>query len=165
MTNKEQETIDKLYNLLSDIRDENEKFKDSINKKVDTYTEKVDKKVEPLYFEQDIVQAIKQSIQKAMIESLTSYDNPLSKLIKSVVQSHYDELRTIVDNSFMIAIKTEDFKQAMTDEFSHKVARTLITKNDGMLEKVCNDLKQDAAFRSKVTLAIDKVVNECVKGE
>lgn len=101
MTNKEEETLHRLCNLMDDIRNENKQFREDINKKVDTYTEKVDKKVEPLYFEQDIVQATKQSIQKAMIESLTTYDNPLSKLIKSVVQSHYNELREIIDSCFM----------------------------------------------------------------
>ena len=163
MTNKEQETIDKLYNLLGDIRKENSQFREDINKKVDTYTDKVDKKVEPVYLEQDIVQVAKNSIQKAIADSFTAYDNPMTKLVKSVVQSHYDEIRAIVDKSLMSAINTDTFEKDMTDEFSHKVVKTLINKNEGMLEKFCNDLRQDVTFRSKLTLAIDKVVTEYVK--
>lgn len=163
MTKNEEETIHRLYDLMNDIRNENKQFREDLNKQVDACTEKVNKKVEPVYLEQGIVQVAKQSIQKAIVETFSGYNNPLGTLIKSVTQSHYNELKEIVNTCLEEAIHTDDFKKTLVDEFSHKVARTLISKNDGMLEKVCNDLKQDATFRSKLTLAIDNVVSECTK--
>jgi hypothetical protein len=57
----------------------------------------------------------------------------------------------------------DDFKQAIVSGFSHKVARTIISNNDGLFDKVSNDLKQDAIFKSRMSLAVSNVVEECLK--
>jgi len=44
--------------------------------------------------------------------------------------------------------------------FNHKLARLIMSKNEGVIEKQFNDLKQNAEFRAKVTLAINKVVSD-----
>jgi hypothetical protein len=46
---------------------------------------------EQSYFENDIMQITKQSIQKSIQECLTRYDSPLVALVKNVVQNHSEE--------------------------------------------------------------------------
>ena len=42
------------------------------------------------------------------------------------------------------------------------MARNIISNNDGLFDKVSNELKQDAVFKSKMALAVSNVVEECL---
>lgn len=94
---------------------------------------------------------------------LTAYNSPLSLLVKSVVDENAKELRAIISDSFRLVISTDEFKQSIVNAFSHKVARTIISNNDGLFEKVSNELKQDAVFKAKMSLAVSNVVEECLR--
>lgn len=94
---------------------------------------------------------------------LTGYNSPMTALAKSVVDENAKELRAIISDSFKMVIATEDFKQSIVSAFSHKVARTIISNNDGLFDKVSNELKQDAVFKAKMSLAVSNVVEECLR--
>lgn len=160
MTSQEQKTIDKLYQLMSDIQRENNEFRKQVNDLTNKINNKVDTKHLPITLEQDILSVAQQSVQKAIQESMTKYDSPLIKLVASVVNEHSTELRQIISDSFDKVIKKDDFKQSIITGFSHKIARTIISNNDGLFDKVSNELKQDAVFKSKMALAVANVVNE-----
>ena len=102
------------------------------------------------------------SIQAAIKESLTKYDSPLVKLVTAVVNEHSQQLKQIISESFDDVIKMDEFKEAIRDGFSHKVARTIISNNDGLFEKASNELKQDSVFKAKMSLAVANVVSECL---
>ena len=162
MTSQEQKTIDKLYELFSDIKRENTEFKALTTQTIDSISKKVDAKLFPVTLEQDILSTAQISIQTAIKESLTKYDSPLVKLVTAVVNEHSAQLKQIISESFDDVIKTNEFKESIRDGFSHKVARTIISNNDGLFEKVSNELKQDSVFKAKMSLAVSNVINECL---
>lgn len=162
MTIQEQKTIDKLYELLSDIKKENNEFKNQTTQNVESISKKVDAKLFPVTLEQDILSVTQSSIHAAIKESLTKYDSPLVKLVTTVVNEHSQQLKQIISESFDEVIRMDEFKEAIRDGFSHKVARTIISNNDGLFEKVSNELKQDSVFKAKMSLAVANVVGECL---
>jgi len=162
MTTQEQKTMDKLYELLSEIKKENNEFKAQTTQTVESINKKVDAKLFPVTLEQDILTVTQNSIQTAIKESLTKYDSPLVKLVTTVVNEHSQQLKQIITESFDEVIKMDEFKAAIRDGFSHKVARTIISNNDGLFERVSNELKQDSVFKAKMSLAVSNVVNECL---
>jgi hypothetical protein len=113
--------------------------------------------------EKDILKNTQLAITASIREVLTKYDSPLVKLVKDVVIAHNEELKKTITESFEQVIRTEEFKQSIVSAFSHKVARTVISNNDGMFEKVSNDLKQDAVFKAKMALAVSTVVEEVLR--
>lgn len=163
MTKDEQKTINTLCETVNKLKQENrllvEKFTETINK----INEKVSEKHIPISLEQDILQVMQQSVQKSIQECLTGYNSPLTKLVTVVVNEHSTELKQIISDSFNDVIKKDEFKQAIREGFAHKVARTIISNNNGLFEKVSNELKQDAVFKSKMALAVANVVNECLE--
>ena len=165
MTSNEQKTINELYKLVSDMRSENERFKEIVTKQVDSINDKVDKKHLPITLESNILQVMQHSIDKAIKAVLTGYNSPLNKLVSEVVDSHSVELKSLISDSFSQVIRTDEFKQSIISAFSHKVARTIISNNDGLFEKVSNDLKQDQQFKAKMVLAVANVVEECLRGK
>lgn len=113
--------------------------------------------------EKQIIQSAQNAVAEAIHQTLTKYDSPLVALTKQVVIDHSAELKQMITDAFQTVIRTEDFKASIVSAFSHKVARTIISNNDGMFEKVSNDLKQDHVFKAKMSLAVANVVEECLK--
>lgn len=166
MTSKEQEAIRSLTRLLSEIRTENQKFREDVTNQIAEINKKTDKKHMPAMLELDILStaqsAIGEAIRKIFVDN---YNSPLKKLVIEVIGDYSGELKTLISTSFEQVIRTEDFKQSIIKAFSHKVARSIISNNDGLFDKVSNDLKQDAIFRSKMAIAVSNVVEECLRGK
>lgn len=163
MTITEQKTIDNLLKVVSDLRSENSKFREDVKILVESINTKTEKKHLPINLEQDILKTAQTAIGESIKNCLSGYASPLTKLVTSVVDENTKELRSIISDSFTQVIRTDDFKQSIVAAFSHKVARTIISNNDGLFDKVSNELKQDAIFKSKMAIAVSNVVDECLR--
>ncbi len=163
MTDKEEKSLANLHTLLRDINSANQKFREDIKTQVDAINSKTEKKHMPIYLEQDILQVAQKSIHEAIKTVLTGYNSPLSKLVESVINENSVELRALVADSFTKVIRTDDFKASIVSAFSHKVAKTIISNNEGLFDKVSNELKQDASFKAKMIVMTASVVEECLQ--
>ena len=163
MTHEEQKTMEKLWALMQEIRAENVKFREDIKLQVDNINEKTNKKHIPITLEQDILRTAQMSIQESIKQAFNGYNSPLTKLTTEVVNENTAFLKQLISDSFNAVIKTEDFKQSIINAFSHKIAKSIISNNDSLFDKVSNELKQDAVFKSKMAIAVSNVVEECMK--
>jgi hypothetical protein len=162
MTTKEQQTIDNLFKAVQDLRTENAKFREDVKLQVETINTKTDKKHVPITLEQDILRTAQIAMNESIQKVLTDYSSPLKKLVEAVVSENTTFLKQLISESFNAVIRTDEFKNSIINAFSHKVARNIISNNDGLFDKVSNELKQDAVFKSKMALAVSNVVEECL---
>jgi hypothetical protein len=162
MTTKEQQTIDNLFKSVQDLRTENSKFREDVKLQVEAINAKTEKKHLPITLEQDILRTAQMAMNESIQKALTDYNSPLKKLTEAVILENTTFLKGLISDCFNSVIKTEDFKNSIITAFSHKVARSIISNNDGLFEKVSNELKQDAIFKSKMSLAVSNVVEECL---
>lgn len=163
MTTKEQQTINALLKTVQDLKNENTAFRNDVKMQIESINTKVEKKHMPITLEQDILNTAQIAMQDSIKAVLTGYNSPLNKLVLSVVDENSKELRNIISDSFTQVIKTTEFKESIVNAFSHKVARTIISNNDGLFDKVSNELKQDAVFKARMAMAVSNVVDECLK--
>ena len=163
MTTKEQQTIDNLFKAVQDLRTENAKFREDVKLQVEAINTKTEKKHLPITLEQDILRTAQIAMNESIQKVLTDYSSPLKKLVEAVVSENTTFLKQLISDSFNTVIRTDDFKNSIITAFSHKVARNIISNNDGLFDKVSNELKQDAIFKSKMSLAVSNVVEECLK--
>lgn len=108
--------------------------------------------------EDQILQTIRTSIQDAIVKTLVGYNSPLEKLVNEVVQKNAPEISKRMDDALKASIQSHDFDAAMRDAMGHKLARQLISKMDGAVEKVANDLRSNPTFRAKLTLLVEETV-------
>ena len=162
MTTKEQQTIDNLFKAVQDLRTENAKFREDVKLQVETINTKTDKKHVPITLEQDILRTAQIAMNESIQKVLTDYSSPLKKLVAAVISENTTFLKQLISESFNTVIRTDEFKNSIINAFSHKVARNIISNNDGLFDKVSNELKQDAVFKSKMALAVSNVVEECL---
>ena len=165
MTTQEQKTINQLLDTVRELKSENKLLVEKFTKTIEALNEKVNQKHIPIQLEADILTTAQTAIHKAIHEALTKYGSPLIELVTTVINENSTELKQLISDSFKDVIRTDDFKQAIRDGFAHKIARNIISTNDSLFVKVSNDLKQDSLFKSKMALAVENVVNECLNNQ
>ena len=160
---KKNEELEKLTKELAAAKQEFQAETDALVLAINQTKAEIYKAKSPANMESDILVAAQEAIAKSIKEVLSGYNSPLAKLTLEVINSHSSELKQIINDSFSSVIKTEDFKRSIIDAFSHKVSRTIISNNDGLFDKVSNELKQDSVFKAKMSIAVANVVEECLK--
>lgn len=162
MNIKEEQALNRVLKVIGDLQSENAIYRNDLTEMVLQINKKVDAKHTPVQLETDILKASQLAIGDAIKSALGSYGSPLQKLVLEVVNNHSTEVKGLINEAFTTVIRTDEFKQSVVNAFSHKVARTIISNNDGLFDKVANELKQDAVFKSKMAIAVSNVVEECL---
>lgn len=162
MNLKEQALLSQIYDLVVEIKREGKALKEFTTNQISEISQKVEKKQSPIYLEQDILRSAQIAIADSIKAALGAYNSPMQKLVLEVVTQHTSEIKTLINDAFTSVIRTDDFKKSIVDAFSHKVARSIISNNEGLFDKVANELKQDAVFKSKMAIAVSNVVEECL---
>ena len=110
--------------------------------------------------EKDILSTIQVTLGKSISEALNRYDSPFVNLVNKVVEDHESELRRIFSTSFKDVISTDEFQESVRNAFKHKVAKILVSKLEGQIEKSVTALRADPTLRSKMILAIENIIEE-----
>lgn len=97
------------------------------------------------------------AITDAIKTKLSSYNSPLDKLIESAIAKNNGEIQALLDNAVKEATQA-DFKSALVDATTRKLAKVLISKMEGEIEKKVGDLRSSPEFRSRLVVAIDDIV-------
>jgi hypothetical protein len=110
----------------------------------------------------ELVTVLKQGLQQAVKDKLcnSNYNNPLDKLLDGIVQAQGAEIKKLLTEAIASAMRDTDFRQQIAVAVRHKLAKTLIERFGGEMEKQVNMLKSDPMTRAKITLAIEEIVNE-----
>ena len=108
--------------------------------------------------EKQILQTAQTSVNAAIKEGLTGYNSPLTKMVHKVVEEHDSQLHSVMKEAFGSVIETKDFKSACVSAFQHKLAKTMVSKLEGSVEKAVNSIRQDPTLRAKMILAIERII-------
>jgi hypothetical protein len=162
MTNKEQQTVDQLYGLVRELKASNDQFKVAMDAKVSLLEKQLEQKHFPLSLETEVVKAAQNAISTALASAMTGYNSPLTKYATNVVAKYQNSLEAIFDDAVREGINTDEFKVRVREVMLSKIAKTMISGVDGSIDKTINLMKQDAVFRSRLTLAVNALVEEFI---
>jgi len=110
--------------------------------------------------EKQILAQVEKAMGEAITKELVGYNKPLSKLTERVIEKNSEELFGLINDEFCNLLNGDGFKDALREALREKLAKTLITRMGGELEKQVNELKQNPQTRAKITLAISQIVEE-----
>ncbi len=103
--------------------------------------------------------ALKDGIREGVKSKLAaSYNNPLDKLIESCLTAHSSSFRAMLEESISSCVKDGDFRKQIAESVRHTLAKTLVSRFGGEMEKQVNVLKSDPTTRARITLAIEEIV-------
>lgn len=109
--------------------------------------------------EQMIVDAIRGGLRSALEDRMKrSYDNPFDKLLTQCIEKESESIRGIVSKAIQGCINDPEFSEDMRRQLRSVLAKTLVQRFGGELEKAVNALKSDPTTRARITLAIEEIV-------
>lgn len=114
--------------------------------------------------EKQISHTITDSLGEVIKSKLGGYNSPLDALIVSVVASRTAELRGIVETAIDDVLHS-NIRDRMKEALEHKLAKLLVSKLEGEVEKRLVDLRTNPEFRAKVTIAVYALVDQMVKDQ
>ncbi len=109
--------------------------------------------------EKDILRIAQASISEAIVKNLTEYNGPLRKLCENVMAANEPALSQLINEQVSATIQSADFRAELRTALNTKLARTLIERMGGEIEKRVNELKADPTTRARITLAIQQALS------
>lgn len=106
----------------------------------------------------ELLKAIKEGMRNAIIERLRNYNTPLDEVIKTVVVAESSELKKLLTEAVSSAMKDQEWRDQIASAVRGKLAKVLIEKFGGEMERQVNFLKSDPVTRARITAAIDEVI-------
>jgi hypothetical protein len=113
-----------------------------------------------LDLEAEIIGQIRSGLAKAIQEKLSGYQSPLQTLVNNAVENHAAEIRELLTGSVKQSLSDPDFRKQIQDAVKTKLARLLVERFGGELEKQVNQLKSEPSTRAKIMLAIQEIVSD-----
>lgn len=107
---------------------------------------------------------LQQAITGALLDrvkaNFTGYNKPLDSLIEKSIQEHEPALRGLLSQSIASCVQDEEFREQIRSAVRTNLAKTLVQRFGGELEKQVNALKSDPATRARITVAIEEIVKQ-----
>lgn len=105
-----------------------------------------------------LLDTIRDGIRKGVAEKLTGYGSPLGPLIEAALNKHSATFRSMLENAIGSCVDDPQFREEIAVAVRHSLAKTLIQRFGGEMEKQVNVLKSDPTTRARITLAIEEIV-------
>jgi hypothetical protein len=110
--------------------------------------------------EKAIMGQVGNALKDAITKELVGYNKPLSLLTQKVITANEKDLFDLINGEFSALLNGDGFRDALKEALNQKLAKTLINRMGGELEKQVNNLKQNPQTRAQITLAISKIIEE-----
>lgn len=108
----------------------------------------------------EILATMKSGLHAAIKDRLgASYNNPLDKLLGGIVEHHAPALRDLLVGCVAAAAGDPAFADEIRAAVRARLAKVLVERFGGELEKQVNALKSDPATRARITLAIQGIID------
>jgi hypothetical protein len=112
--------------------------------------------------EQKLIEnAIRDGIREGVKQKLSaSYNNPFDKMIGDSLGAAGGEFRALLSESLASCLSDSEFREEIKKSTRLVLAKVLVQRFGGELEKQVNALKSDPATRARITVAIDEIVRQ-----
>lgn len=110
--------------------------------------------------DKDVIDVVRDALLSKVGERLNNYNSPLNLVIDNIIKESEPELADLVKNALLLSIKDKQFVANVNEEFKHKVAKTLVGKMEGSVEKAADKLRNNPAMRARMIIAIEEMIKE-----
>jgi hypothetical protein len=110
---------------------------------------------------QELEKAIAEGIRDGIRKRLTdTYSNPLDKVINESLANQSNKFRVMLEQAVASCVGDPEFVESIRVAVRQSLAKTLVQRFGGELEKQVNALKSDPITRARITLALEEIVKE-----
>ena len=114
MTTNEQKTINELFNMVNMLKEQNDKFREELNIKVNGLEKQIEQKQLPLSLENQVIHSINDVLVESLKKSLsTGYNSPLDKYANNVISKYQKNIESIFDKIISNGISNVEFDKVV----------------------------------------------------
>lgn len=103
-------------------------------------------------------ESIRDAVRGSFVEKLKGYNSPLDGLLKQAIEKHSGALFSMLSDAVDSFLKDEQMRADIAAAVRQSLAKQLVQKFGGELEKQVNVLKSDPATRARITVAIAEIM-------
>lgn len=108
--------------------------------------------------EQQVVDQFRESFAEAVKKRLESdYHGPFGELITRAVKANEGELFALITEAIS-EVTRGSIREQLKEAAKHKIAKVLVSKMEGEIERRVNDLRSDPATRARIVLAVEAAI-------
>lgn len=104
--------------------------------------------------------AIRDAIREGIKSKMGGYNSELDKIVNAAITRHADKFRVLLEEGISEAVLDADFRKEIKQAVNRTLAKTLVQRFGGEIEKQVNVLKSDPTTRARITLAIEDIVKQ-----
>lgn len=101
--------------------------------------------------------AIRIALTEGMKDKL-KYNNQIDKLLTDSIQKHDAKFRSMLEDAIGSCVNDTAFRAEIAGAVRALLAKTLVQRFGGEIEKQVNALKSDPTTRARITIAIEEIV-------
>lgn len=105
-----------------------------------------------------LLNAIRDGIREGVKSKITGYNSPLEKMIGKAIEDHHSAIYGMLTDAIRSCVEDVEFREEIVAATRKSLAKTLVARFGGELEKQVNALKSDPMTRARIVAAIDDIV-------
>lgn len=114
-----------------------------------------------MFSKEQLQHIVYDAIQARVSEKLKSgYSSPIDKFIESAIKDFGPKIETEFRELLTGCFDSTEYKAIVKEEFHRKVAKALVSKMSGAVEKSTADIMGNPELRAKVLLAMTNIIKE-----
>lgn len=102
--------------------------------------------------------AVNDAFRAGIKKAFTGYNSPLDKLVAAAIDKQSSAFRALLEEAIGTCVLNDGFRQEIREAVHRHLAKTLIQRFGGEIEKQVNVLLSDPTTRARITLAIGEIV-------
>lgn len=108
--------------------------------------------------------AIRDGLREAVKQRLGNHygAGPVDKLIEGAIAQNSESIRSLLSEAMASCLGDAQFRDEIATAVRGTLAKTLVQRFGGELEKQVNVLKSDPTTRARITVAIEEIVKSKV---
>lgn len=111
-------------------------------------------------YEKEIDKAIYDGIRSGVNKLICDqYNSPLTKVVNEAITANHSKFRKLIEESIAGCLVDEDFTNSIKTAIRGQLAKTLVHRFGGELEKQVNALKSDPTTRARIVIALEQIVS------
>lgn len=105
--------------------------------------------------------AVTNAITEGFKRQLDGYSqSPVNQMVAKSLEKFTPEIRSLLEESIGSCVNSNEFREQVAQATREKLAKLLVQRFGGELEKQINTLKSDPTTRARIILAIEEIVKQ-----
>jgi hypothetical protein len=84
----------------------------------------------------------------------------IDRIIDNLVAEQRQPLETFIRDALKFVTSDKKFQAAVREEFQHKVAKAMVGKLEGTVERAVDAIRQNQTLRAEMILAIERIIQK-----